>query len=1038
MVTTIKTGALMSITKNFTKLIHYGLFAVVVVLWSFWTTNTYADILPDIIRISIPLNQDNDYRIVHKDKKLDINFTKPIRLKKDLTAKISDIIHKQQLSTDSKSLSFELQIPLTVSGRRNHNKLLIELIPQNSTRRYQKKIPISLNIATTDNNSIFTFAPASKVLYTINTSPSYTTIYFLTPVDINVTGAENYPHFSAIRQTPNAMGGTNYEIPSRLLKAGESGKNIVLEVTQPNSTSSNNKQNNNENPYQETLDNPNKEIVSLSFPWNTATGAAIFERGEHLWIAFDNRKKLDTDEIARTTTPLVTEVLEIPHTKGTVLRLRLQKDVYPQVRREGLLWIVDLYKGKSQQTIKDAALFTQYNASKHPYFYIPSNNSGNILSVVDPEVGDNINIAPLSDIGTGISSTYEYPDLTFLRSIQGIALVPNTSNLKIERGNTGIVISAEGRGLNISADLDYLRRQHSLSHSIAPTQAFDFKVPSELSEKSYSEALEILQNDINTAPSEQKDIAKLNLAKYYISMGIGAEASSILNELNQLPSYKNTEAMHTLLGVADFLSRRYNSAINHFSAGQLVNNDEAIFWKTISASAISNRPENNAILISFISLIKDYPQALKDRIASIGAITALAAGDDISTQNFIDILKQSPYQDLYRQAEISYLDAMRRSLQGYPRNAIRTLKEIGITEDNKHSAMSRFESARLSNRLGFLPLAQTIDTMERIYFVWGEKQFRLMLLKTLAELYTRNNDYYSAMKKLNQSLSLENEDERASTLKRMVTTFEEIYINNRADNMPILKSLALYQDFEWLAPQSKHFNEIVQRLADRLVAVDLIPRARQLLSRQLKYGKLTDEERSKTGTRLALINLFEENPADALEVLNATEYQDISDSLQMHRKIIRAKTLAELGHIDEAIALLEDDYSKNALLMKSEIYWKNQEWAQASDTIRYLVEQPKEGEKLSDEQIYYILDWATALNMAGKTPVLLRLRNKFMPYFENTKHYSTFSILTSNLEYDTIDLNAINQVINDTSAFSNFTKIYNESLKNNSLSETIK
>ena len=1028
---------LMSATKKLSQLFYYGILTIVVSILSFYTTIAHADILPDIVRISVPLAKDNDYRIIHKDKNLDITFTKPIIIKKDLTAQIPEIIQKQVLSADAKNLSFELQIPVTISGHRQDNKLLIEIIPQSPNRRFQRKVRIPLTINSTPNGNIFTFQPEKKVLYTINTSPNYTTIYFLTPVDIQANGAEKYPYFSSIKQTSNAMGGINYEIPSRLLKAGENTNDIILEVTHPTPASSEYSEQT-ENTYTEKKQPQNKNIVSLSFPWNVPTGAAVFERGEHLWIAFDHRQKLDINEISKNATPLVTEVLEIPHTKGTVLRLRLQKNTYPHVRREGLLWIIDLYKDKAPGKIKDVSLFTQYNASKHPYFYIPSNNSGNILSVVDPEVGDNINIAPLSDIGTGISNTYEYPDLTFLQSTQGVAIVPNTSDLKIERGNTGIVISAEGRGLNISPDLEYLRRQHSLSHTVATTEIFDFAVPSTLLEKPYTDAIAILQNDINSALPEQKTAAELNLAKYYISMGLGTEALNILNKINQLPNYKDSDAMHTLLGVADFLARRYDSAIKHFSIENLSNNDEAIFWRTISASAISDRPENNAVLVSFVYIIKDYPQALKDRIASVGAITALAASDDISTQNFIDILKRSPYQDIYRQTEIEYLSAMRRSLQGYPRNSVRALKELQASTDYKYSALARYESSRLSNRLGFLPLSQTIDTMERLYYVWGEKQFRLMLLKTLADLYTRNNDYYSAMRKLNQSLNLEDEENRASTLKRMVTTFEEIYIKNRADNMPILKSLALYQDFEWLAPQSKHFNEIVQKLADRLVAVDLIPRARQLLSRQLKYGRLTEEERSKTGTRLALINLFEENPAEALEILNATEYPDIPTSLQTHRKIIRAKTLAELGHIDEAIALLDDDYSKNALLMKSEFYWKNQEWAKASDTIRYLIDQPQEGEKLSDEQIYYILDWATALNMAGKTPVLLRLRNKFMPYFKDTKHYSTFSILTSNLEYDKIDLKAINQVINDTSAFSNFTKIYNESLKNNSLSETIK
>ena len=627
--------------------------------------------------------------------------------------------------------------------------------------------------------------------------------------------------------------------------------------------------------------------------------------------------------------------------------------------------------------------------------------------------------------------------MTFLQSVQGLALVPKTTDLRIERGNTGIVISAEDRGLNISPDLDTLRRKQSLAQETMPTVAFDFSLPPQLLEKPFNEAIEQLQNDISSVPPEQQNAARLNLSKYYISMGMGTEALSILNELKNIPPYKDTEQMHTLLGIADFLTRRYASAVEHFSFGSLPQNDEAVFWRTVASAATEHRPENNAVLIAFISLAKDYPQALKERIASVAAAAALTAGDDISAQNFIDILKSAPYKDLYRLAEIDYLVAMRRALQGYPRNAIKEFRELGRSEALKYSALARFEGARLSNRLGFLPLDKTIDTLERLRFAWRSNQFRLNLLQTLAELYIKNNDYYSAMRKLNQSLPLEDEEGRKQTMQRMVETFEDIYINNRADNMPLLKSLALYHDFEWLAPQSRHYNEIVQKLADRLVAVDLLPRAQQLLSRQLKYSSMTPLERSKTGTRLALINLFEDNPGDALEILNATETPDLPPSLLAHRKIIRAKTLAELGHTAEAIALLEDDYSKNALLMKSEFYWDNQEWDKASDTIRYLVEKPQPGKELTPEQISYVLDWATALNMAGKTTVLVRLRNKFMPFFKDTKYYSTFSILTSNLEDDKVDLKAINQVINDISAFRNFTRIYNDSLKNNSLSETI-
>ena len=128
--------------------------------------------------------------------------------------------------------------------------------------------------------------------------------------------------------------------------------------------------------------------------------------------------------------------------------------------------------------------------------------------------------------------------------------------------------------------------------------------------------------------------------------------------------------------------------------------------------------------------------------------------------------------------------------------------------------------------------------------------------------------------------------------------------------------------------------------------------------------------------------------------------------------------------------LLDRDYSKNSLLLQADIYWNGGQWAQASDTLKYLVEKPVPGKPLSNEQIGYILDWATALKKAGKETVLVRLRNKFMPWFKETKYHSAFNILTNRLEPDKIDLKQIANVVDDVQNYSNFAKVYNDSLKN--------
>ena len=111
---------------------------------------------------------------------------------------------------------------------------------------------------------------------------------------------------------------------------------------------------------------------------------------------------------------------------------------------------------------------------------------------------------------------------------------------------------------------------------------------------------------------------------------------------------------------------------------------------------------------------------------------------------------------------------------------------------------------------------------------------------------------------------------------------------------------------------------------------------------------------------------------------------------------------------------------------KFQLYWQAGRWSEAADTVKYLIEEPQKGHPLSVEQVNYILDWATTLKKAGKETVLVRLRNKFLPYFANTEYHSIFNILTNQLEKDKIDINQIDSIVNDVETFTDNAKFYEE------------
>ncbi len=1006
--------------------------------------------------ISVKIDDKTDYDVETKDNTLTLSFNKPYaEALEEVDAKLSDWISSKAISPDGNTIVLKLKFPIVAKNRLEKDWLHLNIEKQKAEnaaesldrRRNINNVGVSFGSHDKFNRFVFEFNSEKKPQYTIKADEGKTIVSFVKTVSFSTPNLQQYSGADQIEKTANKLGGTDFVIPEHLLQSFEYQNKLVLDFNKETAQAAPLKPMLKETSgiirsrtilqnAQIDASDGKDEVASLSFPWNTPVGLAVFSRGKYVWVIFDHHQKVDLEEIRKTTSKLVSGVLEIPHNKGTVLRFEPKQNVKVGIRQEGLLWIIDFYTHNVPYNIRELPVFTQYNSLRQAYLYVPTVNAGTVISVVDPEVGDGILAAPNTELGVGISKSYHYPDLDILPAKQGFALAPITSDIVAARGNTGVSIRGYNRGLNISEDLETLKRRKLLDQSLEQ-ESFGLNVSPQLLKLDFNTAEKQLREDIRTAEPEKKDQARIELVKYYIAKGLGTNALRLLRSLeeNKAPVTR-TDNFYALRGVANFLAKRYDEAIDDFSRGSLPDNSEAIFWRTLASSAIEFKKENNVILFSFISVMRDYPQELKERIAIIGAETAIKANDDITTQNFMDVLKSSQ-GDENRKANILYLNAQKFDLQGYPRNAVREYANVVNMKSQKYSSLARFEKAGLELKLGAISNQKAIAEYERLRYAWGEPSFKLKLLDKLASVYAADKNYYQALQTYKEALTIAAPKNKQLIIDKMIKLFEDVYINNRADNMPPLKALAMYRDFEWLAPRSSRYSEIVQRLADRLVAVDLLDRAAELLKEQLRIVDLAPEQRSKIGTRLALIYLFQEDNIAALDVLDKTEQEITSPSIAQHRKIIRAKALSNLDRTGDALKLLQDDFTKNAILLKSDIYWKSGNWNNAADTIKYLIEKPVPGQKLSDEQISYVLDWATALKKSGKETVIVRLRNKFLPYFDKTPYYSTFNVLTSNLEKDKIDLKAINQAVNDIAAFSNFSKIYNQSLREKTMDKTV-
>lgn len=994
----------------------------------------------DKAEVYVGLAPDTDYEVESRNNIIILSFNQP--LGKDflnIQQQLNLFVNKQNISPDLQTISLEIKVPYSVRTTNENGQLHIEILrrpEENSANKINQ--PIIAEFGKHKNFDRLSFAYTSKPQYAVKTEKDTTVISFLSPVTFNWDKLREENIYAYLEQTTNPLGGIDIRIPGKLQKSFEYNNKIVLDLKlQGISELSNEQLLRRKNPVtqetsQEKTQNittpQNKnEVASLAFPWNMEVGVSVFKRGKYIWVAFDHTRTIDIEELRLQSRKVADQIIQLPHSQATILRITPKENVKVGLRQEGLLWIIDLYTHDIEYKVKELPIFLQYNSMNQSYLYISSNSNGNTLSIIDPEIGDVIFIGTETELGLAINEDYHYQDLEILPSKQGFAIVPNASDILVSKGNTGFSIKANNRGLNISDNLENLKRQQQLWQN--STEVFDLNIPPQLLKLNFNQAVEQIKSDIEQAAPEQKTKAKLLLIKYYLGMGLGTEALSQLKQLTpqELQTIK-PETIAALSGIANFLMRRYDEALDNFSHSGLENNNEAIFWRALTDSALEFKKENDIVLLTFISIIRNYPQELKERIALVAVDTAIQANDDISTQNFMDILKNSKGNDA-RRAQILYLNAKKYEYQGYPNNALREYGNATRHKSQKYTSLARFARVNLQTKLNLIKPQKAIEELERLRFAWGEPEFKLNLLQKLGEVYESDKNYSQALKTYQESMALAaSPKQKEEILNKMIKLFENLYLNGVVDELQAVKAIALYKDYKWLAPKSKYYTELSQKVADRMVAVDLLTSASDLLKEQLRLVNLTALQRSQIGARLALIYLFERDNLAALDILEKTTAENLPKNQKQYRKIITAKALANLNRNDEALDLLKDDYSKNALLLKTDIYWKSGQWDNAADSIKYLIEKPQPDKKLSSEQISYILDWITALKKANRNTVIYRIKNTFEPYFAQTPYASTFNVLTTNMETNRIDMNAIDKAVNDISAYSDFSKLYDDSL----------
>ncbi|MBP7251845.1 MAG: hypothetical protein KBA75_00005, partial [Alphaproteobacteria bacterium] len=325
---------------------------------------------------------------------------------------------------------------------------------------------------------------------------------------------------------------------------------------------------------------------------------------------------------------------------------------------------------------------------------------------------------------------------------------------------------------------------------------------------------------------------------------------------------------------------------------------------------------------------------------------------------------------------------------------------------------------------GKLTAAAAAQRLEGLRFAWRGDPLEWEILRRLGLYYFQAKKYRDGFVNLERARKLyPNQPGNAVLAQKLSDMFHDLFATEVGAAMTPLEALSLYQDYRYLVTDIAVARPIMRALTERLVAIDLLEQAAQLLQ-DLLLGA-DGEEKGRLGARLAGINLLDRQPAKALTALDGSQGESYPADLQQERLLLRARALIEQGQGDAAKALLVAQNDVAGQMLLADLAWRAGQWGEAAVALRGALGAPPAEGALPSDKAQIAVRAATAYALAADQNGLDNLSKEFGNAMLPTAQNALFTVLTEG--QDTSSLREMATKIgqsNDNDMFQRFLERY--------------
>jgi tetratricopeptide (TPR) repeat protein len=701
----------------------------------------------------------------------------------------------------------------------------------------------------------------------------------------------------------------------------------------------------------------------------------LFRRADAVWLVFDSTKPLDVEPIRGKGGALIDDVSRLPLEQGQAIRIRLNRPQMPTLAgsdagNEWTLTFADTMQAPPQplmaiRNITDPALAN---------VTVPLAKPGLMHRFIDPDAGDGLLVVTAPLPVRGFIKRQDFVELSLLESIHGVAVHANSDDVKAEIATDKILLGRPG-GLTLSsADVAAERA------NVAARPIFDIGEWRQNQIENFIARQDALVRAAAMAAPEQRQQVRLDLSRFYMARGLYAEAKGMADlVLSDARAGFEESAALMLRAIGNILIDRPEQGLKDLANPVIGTNYDSQMWRALAAARLGKWAEAREKFKNVEFAIASLPPELQ-RIVLVDAMRASLEVKDYSgaarRRSDLDVVGLAPEM----KPSVSVLRGRLAEALGYDRDAQSDYRTAMRSPDRAAAAEAKLLDIILRQKREEVSQPDALRDLETLVMTWRGGAIEVRTLQMIARIYADTGRYGEALAAVRTATKLEPNSEFSRQGQDMAAAlFAQLFLGPKGEDLPPIEALGMFFEFRDLTPIGRRGDEMIRRLADRLVSVDLLDQAAELLQYQVDK-RLEGAARAQVAARLAMVYLTNRKPDRAIAALRSTRIADLSGELRQQRLLLEGRAQSDVGRHDLALDIISNLSGREAVRLRSDIYWASRRWRESAEQIElYYADRWRDFKPLDPVEKGDVIRAVVGYALADDAIGLTRFREKYAP-----------------------------------------------------------